>query len=410
MSKRLRRAKKHHPNWPVRWLLLGLLFSFFLSSVLIPAVRFRLETEGLQRERWELLTELMLSHSLGWFLIVWFFFFGACLGSFLNVVAYRIPHGLTILGTSRCPWCLVPIKSRHNFPILGWLMLRGRCHACRLPISPRYVLVEIVAGLVMVWLFLFELAADGGNLPGDRNYRIDALFRQLAAGDLSGIESDDWSLVRIFALHALVAYTILTAALMRLDRLPIPRFWQLIHWGIVMIWLMIWPGDFEYARAEFQLGQEWPAWFRRFDFQLTGLAVGALVGFQFQELLGDRRSGLLFAWMLIGTSCGLVATISSGFLFLIMLGLACCWPHGRRVVGQPLLIALAAMLIQIAAWRFLDRLEWWPGRASSSLVLIGFLLPGTIATIVATSVRGRGSNRQANDRSSMFARGDDELE
>ena len=78
---------------------------------------------------------------------VWFFVFGATIGSFLNVVAYRMPMGLTIVSKpSRCPYCETPIQFKHNVPIFGWLALRGRCNACRLPISVRYPLVEVIVG------------------------------------------------------------------------------------------------------------------------------------------------------------------------------------------------------------------------------------------------------------------------
>ncbi|MCW2496934.1 prepilin peptidase [Jatrophihabitans sp.] len=68
---------------------------------------------------------------------------GLAIGSFLNVVIYRVPRQQSILfPASHCPSCDEPIKTRHNVPVLGWLMLRGRCATCRQPISPRYPLVE----------------------------------------------------------------------------------------------------------------------------------------------------------------------------------------------------------------------------------------------------------------------------
>ena len=61
---------------------------------------------------------------------------GLAIGSFLNVVIYRVPRGESIVSPgSHCPRCDDAIKSRHNVPVLGWLMLRGRCASCALPIS-----------------------------------------------------------------------------------------------------------------------------------------------------------------------------------------------------------------------------------------------------------------------------------
>jgi leader peptidase (prepilin peptidase)/N-methyltransferase len=69
--------------------------------------------------------------------------FGAVIGSFLNVVVYRLPRGESLLTPgSHCPSCGVAIKPYDNIPVLGWLLLRGRCRSCRATISPRYPLVE----------------------------------------------------------------------------------------------------------------------------------------------------------------------------------------------------------------------------------------------------------------------------
>src|SRR3954453_17291079 len=74
---------------------------------------------------------------------------GAIIGSFLNVVAYRLPrHESLSHPGSRCPVCQTPIKPYDNVPVLGWLWLRGRCRACGAGISWRYPLVEAVTGLL----------------------------------------------------------------------------------------------------------------------------------------------------------------------------------------------------------------------------------------------------------------------
>ncbi len=69
--------------------------------------------------------------------------FGAIIGSFLNVVIYRLPRGESLsTPASHCPACETPIKPYDNVPIFGWLWLRGRCRSCHEPISARYPLVE----------------------------------------------------------------------------------------------------------------------------------------------------------------------------------------------------------------------------------------------------------------------------
>src|SRR5262245_40832353 len=80
---------------------------------------------------------------------------GLCVGSFLNVVLYRLPLGLSITRPARsfCPNCRKQIAGYDNLPVLSWLLLRGRCRSCRAPISSRYPLVEAVTGLCFVLVF-----------------------------------------------------------------------------------------------------------------------------------------------------------------------------------------------------------------------------------------------------------------
>src|ERR1700684_3580339 len=74
---------------------------------------------------------------------------GAIFGSFLNVVAYRLPRHESLLGpASHCPSCGTPVKPYDNVPILSFLLLRGRCRGCGASISPRYPLVEALTGLL----------------------------------------------------------------------------------------------------------------------------------------------------------------------------------------------------------------------------------------------------------------------
>lgn len=74
-------------------------------------------------------------------------FFGLCVGSFLNVVIYRVPiHESIVRPRSHCPMCGSAIRERDNIPVFSWLLLRGRCRDCHAPISPRYMVVELAGG------------------------------------------------------------------------------------------------------------------------------------------------------------------------------------------------------------------------------------------------------------------------
>lgn len=83
--------------------------------------------------------------------LAWIFFplMGACLASFFNVLNYRMPLGLSLVKPgSFCPHCRHPIAWYYNVPVLGWLVLRGRCAYCHTPIPVRYPLVEALGALL----------------------------------------------------------------------------------------------------------------------------------------------------------------------------------------------------------------------------------------------------------------------
>jgi leader peptidase (prepilin peptidase)/N-methyltransferase len=82
---------------------------------------------------------------------------GLLIGSFLNVVIHRVPRGESVVSPpSACPACSTPIRPRDNVPVVGWLLLKGRCRDCQAPISSRYPLVEAAtAGLFVVMALRF---------------------------------------------------------------------------------------------------------------------------------------------------------------------------------------------------------------------------------------------------------------
>ena len=97
--------------------------------------------------------------------IVFIFCFGACVGSFLNVVIYRLPAGMSVINPpSRCPTCGAHLRFfRENLPILGWFMVRGRCRYCGAKVSPQYMIIEIMMALTFVGLYLLLFAITPGT-------------------------------------------------------------------------------------------------------------------------------------------------------------------------------------------------------------------------------------------------------
>lgn len=98
------------------------------------------------------------------FLVVVAGVFGLLIGSFLNVVAYRVPAHISLMRESRCPHCDTPIKPWHNVPVVGWIALRGKCANCKAPISPRYPIVEAITGIAFAVVTWWGLAGYEGLL------------------------------------------------------------------------------------------------------------------------------------------------------------------------------------------------------------------------------------------------------
>ncbi|HSW35551.1 MAG TPA: prepilin peptidase [Candidatus Limnocylindrales bacterium] len=97
------------------------------------------------------------------FMYALFFTTGLCFGSFLNVIIYRVPRQLSLISPpSRCPSCNHRLGFLELIPLLGYLLLKGRCRHCQVQISPRYPLIELATGLLFVLVYqLFNVTFEG---------------------------------------------------------------------------------------------------------------------------------------------------------------------------------------------------------------------------------------------------------
>lgn len=91
--------------------------------------------------------------------------FGLVIGSFLNVVVYRVPARISLLRPSRCPRCDAPIRWWQNVPVVSWLALRGRCASCSGGIPARYPLVELGTGVAFAVIAVLLPRSAGAWLP-----------------------------------------------------------------------------------------------------------------------------------------------------------------------------------------------------------------------------------------------------
>lgn len=199
LPKRRKSLISFRRDWPLMLLIGTLLAGWILYAVVLPQLQIR---QKIATSKWKFSPKDPEISSSIWFIrrtveywfVFWFFYLGASIGSFINVVANRTPQKKTIVSRgSHCPFCDKPLNMIDNSPVFGWVLLRGRCRACRLPISPRYLIMEIIVGLIFVVLGAIELVGNGINLPY-RDWRF-------GAGIVSTVFFPKWDLIGAMVLH-----------------------------------------------------------------------------------------------------------------------------------------------------------------------------------------------------------------
>jgi leader peptidase (prepilin peptidase)/N-methyltransferase len=208
---------------------------------------------------------------------------GLAVGSFLNVVIYRVPRGESLMHPgSHCPHCGHAVRNRHNIPVFGWLLLRGKCADCAAPISGRYPLVE--GGTAALFVAVALRFGWSWELPA--YLYLAAIAIVLAAIDLDVRRLPDKIVLPSYAVAvALLAPAVLaehswTAATRGLIAAGVLYAG---YWLLAVVPKGIGGGDLKLAPLlGFYLG--WLSW--------SSVAVGAFAGF----LLGGLAGGLLLAF------------------------------------------------------------------------------------------------------------------
>ncbi len=186
------------------------------------------------------LTNNMLFKFVESFTAIWFLVLGTVVGSYLNVVIYRVPLGISVIARrSHCPGCGVGILASDNLPVIGWLRLNGRCRNCDAEISTRYPTVEIIVGLMFLLLFFVELISGGTNLPVRRP--------NTYAGVQWILFYTKWDLVGLYVYHCFLLSTLIAWAMIRRDghRVPVRTSATILTITIVapllLPHLLVWP-------------------------------------------------------------------------------------------------------------------------------------------------------------------------
>ena len=246
---------------------------------------------------------------------------GLAIGSFLNVVIYRVPAGRSIVvPASACPTCGSSIRTYDNVPVLSWLVLRGKCRECAAPISVRYPLVELGTGLFFVTVaVLFAptilAAPDTRSIVSGLLVLVAFLFLAAVSVALALIDIDVHKLPNAIVLPAYAVGAVLLSSACIVSG----EYSVLLRAGIAMATLFL---------AYFLMAFLYPAGMGLGDVKLAGVLglylgwvgwgaviVGALGAFilggvyAFVLILGkraNRKSGIPFGpWMLVGAWLGI---------------------------------------------------------------------------------------------------------
>ncbi len=159
------------------------------------------------------------------------FVLGLCVGSFLNVLIARLPYEKSIIWpSSRCFACSRPIRFTDNVPILGYLLLRGKCRFCKAPFSARYLWVELGTGVAFLALFVAEVLVNWHRIP-------EMNFNRLASNLPPG------RCLAMFGYHATLVTGLIAAAAIDAEHriIPMQITYPVMVVGIIGGALMPWP-------------------------------------------------------------------------------------------------------------------------------------------------------------------------
>jgi leader peptidase (prepilin peptidase) / N-methyltransferase len=315
-------------------------------------------------------------------MLLWCFAVGACIGSFLNVVAWRLPLGMSLSSPrSHCPSCKRPIQLRDNVPVLGWLWLRGRCRACGERISPRYPIVEFVTGATFAALAYFELVREGSNLPGLVPESLQALLG-------------------VWLYHSLLASLLIVTALFEIDEARVPLRFVVIGLLGGLIPQLLWPHlqpveivDPEtIANLHDALQRDGVT---RHASGLAGILTGGGLGWIVAAGATGKLLGPRFGLPYLTLSCALAGAFLGPWTAFTIVAATAALLVVQRLVGiargghevYPASVAAIVTAVHILLWRPLTEMRW-PGLYESrqSIAI-------TAAAIVVLSVALRGLSR-----------------
>ena len=385
-------------SW-TRLAIWGFALAFFVYMILLPTAGWvinRFNPPELSGEIEDMsLNEFIRAKSVEAISALMFFVLGATVGSFLNVVVYRLPRRHSVFfKRSRCPDCATPIQGRDNIPILGWLLLNGRCRACDRPIAGRYPMVELLTGTLFLILYFVELLSGGQNIPE----RLPNFHR----GITWILLFPKWDLIGLYFYHGLGLSILISFMLIDIDR---QRISLLAKTGIAALLLI--PGVVcpDLLPIPFiDSAQRWaisPWLLGVLQCSIGGVLAGVI---GWGTLLGISSSRISKPVGQIPTF-SVILGISFGWqaaLTIMILGLALrliTMPVYRKRTGSHLLTVnlFLATVIHLVIWRQAIEFggSWWPGHNTSVLGWIVIAVVFVSLIVANRKLAGRLESSQA---------------
>lgn len=345
-----------------------------------------------------------------WMMLPFLFVVGTVIGSFLNVCIHRLPQydslwpqlkGLS-WPPSHCPNCKNNILRGDNVPVLGWLMLRGRCRSCRIPISPRYPLIEFANGLLWVLVYWVEMPADVRRGIADASLYVANIGPQM----FNGWSDSAWLHWR-YLYHMVLIEALVVATFIDFDKMIIPDgstipamiVGILGGWGFGQVFVMpVWFQNSRDLHIFKTLAPEWlqqlfgetnlPAWipahphWHGLAASVAGLLMGGGIVWGVRLIGGWilRREAMGFGdvvlMAMIGSFLGWQATLIVFFLApfcAILFALTMLIVRRDRVIPYGPYLS-AAVLVMILGWKWI-----WP--RARPIFELGPIVPLLIVTM-----------------------------
>ena len=319
-------------------------------------------------------------HIFAW---AWIFFLGGCFASFLNVVAWRVPRGKSILGSSHCPQCDIRLGLRSNVPVFGWFRNDGKCANCDLPIPPRYVLAEIILGSAFLILFLRETISGGVTIPA---------WLSKEAGIEFVLLKPKIDLLLLLGQHLTLLAVLFAFALVRSEKMPIPvSVWGVtVLLGVAFFCVPAFGGMLDWRIGTLRwlpLGVE----------TLIGVGCGIAAAIGAASLLSfsrlDSIQQAFWSYSLVGIFLGWQSTLSVLAIHLVLSVLAIvvsdissAMRNGEffQTISSPSAMVFWATLIHFCCWKQQRLLSFWPGPGCNLFAMIFSI---AIAAGIAGAIR-----------------------